>query len=128
MAGLHIDRPADGVALLMLDRAASLNALDDDLLLRELPDALARLNDDEDVRVVVLSGEGRAFCAGADLECSGFAQPSAIEADAFMQRSHQTPVRSVSSGRPRSPPSRDRSSEPVWGWPWPVIFVSPPPN
>jgi enoyl-CoA hydratase/carnithine racemase len=93
MAGLHIERPADGVALLMLDRQASLNALDDELLLRELPEALAQLGDDDEVRVVVVSGEGRAFCAGADLECSGFAQPSAIEADAFMQLSHRTPVR-----------------------------------
>ena len=93
MGGLRIDRPADGVAVLTLDRASSLNALDDDLLLRELPGALAELADDDEVRAVVITGEGRAFCAGADLGCSGFSQPSAIEAEAFMQRSHRTPVR-----------------------------------
>jgi enoyl-CoA hydratase len=93
MPGLRIERPADGVALLLLDREASLNALDDDLLLHELPDALAQLGDDDDVRAVVISGEGRAFCAGADLGCSGFAQPTAVEADTFMQRSHRSPVR-----------------------------------
>jgi enoyl-CoA hydratase/carnithine racemase len=93
MAGVRIERPADGVALLLLDRPESLNALDDDLLLHEMPDVVAEIGQDSTVRAVVVTGEGRAFCAGADLGCSGFAQPSATEAEAFMQRSHRTPGR-----------------------------------
>ena len=44
----------------------------------ELQDALRRCDADDDVRVVVLTGAGRAFCAGADLSAGGgaFAAPS----------------------------------------------------
>lgn len=58
---------ADGpVTTLRLDRPEKLNALDDGIR-RSLADALARLRDDADTRVVVLEGSGRAFSAGADL-------------------------------------------------------------
>jgi enoyl-CoA hydratase len=57
---------ADGVLTLTLDRPDQLNALTD-----ELSDALAgeleRAAAYDDVRVVVLRGAGRAFCAGADI-------------------------------------------------------------
>lgn len=55
----------DGVLLLTLDRPEVLNALDD-ATLDELLDAWARAAA-TDVRAVVLTGAGRAFCAGADL-------------------------------------------------------------
>jgi 2-(1,2-epoxy-1,2-dihydrophenyl)acetyl-CoA isomerase len=54
------------VAVLRLQRPAKLNALDLALKL-ELAQALRRLVRDPDVRAVVLTGAGRAFCAGADL-------------------------------------------------------------
>lgn len=57
---------ADRVLTLTLDRPDQLNALTD-----ELSDALAheleRAASDDDVRVVVVRGAGRAFCAGADI-------------------------------------------------------------
>lgn len=56
----------EGVRRLRLDRADKLNALSP-ALLRELTDALDAAMADDDVRVVVLSGEGRAFSAGADV-------------------------------------------------------------
>ena len=55
------------VAVLTLNRPDSMNALS-----RELRDALARafrsLESDGEIRVVVVTGEGRAFCAGYDLK------------------------------------------------------------
>jgi 2-(1,2-epoxy-1,2-dihydrophenyl)acetyl-CoA isomerase len=54
------------VALLTLDRPASLNALS--LRMKEeLAEAIGTLLDDDAVRALVLTGAGRAFCAGADL-------------------------------------------------------------
>jgi methylglutaconyl-CoA hydratase len=55
-----------GVATLMLARAEIHNAFDD-VLIAELTAALRALGDDESVRVVVLTGDGASFSAGADL-------------------------------------------------------------
>ena len=56
----------DAIADVVLNRPDKLNALDHDMFtaLSEASDALAKR---DDVRVVVLSGRGRAFCAGLDL-------------------------------------------------------------
>lgn len=54
------------VARLTLNAPATLNALSDGML-AALADAFARLAEDRTARVVVLSGAGRAFCAGHDL-------------------------------------------------------------
>ncbi|MFZ4287897.1 enoyl-CoA hydratase-related protein [Variovorax sp. HJSM1_2] len=60
------ERPAPHVALLRLHRPAQLNALN--LALRHaLANAFTRLEADAEVRVIVLAGSERAFCAGADL-------------------------------------------------------------
>jgi 2-(1,2-epoxy-1,2-dihydrophenyl)acetyl-CoA isomerase len=56
-----------GVATLTLNRPEHLNTLGADLTTRTL-DALERAASDATVRVVVLTGAGRAFCAGGDLE------------------------------------------------------------
>lgn len=58
------------VGVVTLARPAALNALTRELR-RELRDVLARLASDQAVRAVVLSGQGRAFCAGADLKEAG---------------------------------------------------------
>lgn len=57
---------ADGIATITLHRPESLNAYTD-LMRRELIDVVDRTDADDGVRVVVLTGTGRAFCAGADL-------------------------------------------------------------
>jgi enoyl-CoA hydratase/carnithine racemase len=57
---------ADGVADVRLDRPDKLNALDGHLM-AGLAEAGAALAEDPTVRAVVLSGEGRSFCAGLDL-------------------------------------------------------------
>jgi methylglutaconyl-CoA hydratase len=56
----------NGVALLALARPDVHNAFDERLV-AELTAALEALDRDDTVRVVVLMGEGRSFCAGADL-------------------------------------------------------------
>jgi len=55
-----------GVARVTLNRPELRNAFDD-ALIRKLSDAFAELEKDRSVRVVVLAGNGPAFCAGADL-------------------------------------------------------------
>jgi enoyl-CoA hydratase/carnithine racemase len=56
----------DGVASVRLNRADKLNALDVPML-AALVDTGEQLKQDSSVRVVVLSGEGRGFCAGLDV-------------------------------------------------------------
>lgn len=56
----------DGVATLTLNLPAKLNPIAKDLQ-DELRNALARVTDDKSVRAVVLTGAGKAFCVGADL-------------------------------------------------------------
>jgi len=62
-----LERHDDGaVAHLTLNSPANLNALSD-AMLAALGDAFADLEQDRSIRVIVLSGAGRAFCAGHDL-------------------------------------------------------------
>jgi enoyl-CoA hydratase/carnithine racemase len=56
----------DGVASVRLNRADKLNALDVPML-SALVDTAEQLKQDSSVRVVILSGEGRGFCAGLDV-------------------------------------------------------------
>lgn len=56
----------DAVSTLTLNRPDRLNALDA-ALGRALLDALARVGNDDQVRAVVVTGAGRAFCAGGDV-------------------------------------------------------------
>ena len=60
----------DGVALLVMNRPDKLNALNSELA-TALNQAFERIGKDDAVRVVVLTGAGRAFCAGGDLGMIG---------------------------------------------------------
>jgi enoyl-CoA hydratase len=60
------EHPQSGIALLRLNRPDVLNALNLQLR-RDLASAFTRLDADSEVRVIVLAGSERAFCAGADL-------------------------------------------------------------
>ncbi|HEY8148704.1 MAG TPA: enoyl-CoA hydratase-related protein, partial [Vicinamibacteria bacterium] len=57
---------AGTVATLRLDRPQAMNALTFDVY-RELTDTFRALSDRADVRAVVLTGTGRAFCTGGDV-------------------------------------------------------------
>lgn len=58
---------AGGVAEIVLDRPDRLNALTF-AIYEELRDTFAALDHEEDVRAVMITGEGRAFCSGGDVE------------------------------------------------------------
>lgn len=58
------------VATVTLHRPDRLNAWNAQMA-RELSDALRRADADDEVRAVIVTGQGRAFCAGADLEAGG---------------------------------------------------------
>ena len=57
---------ADGVATITLNKPEKLNALDD-VMIADLWKAVDRAKTDRNVRVIVLTGAGRAFCSGADI-------------------------------------------------------------
>ena len=57
----------DAVATATLDRPDSLNAMTDGLM-DDVRSAVAAAEDDPSARVLILTGSGRAFCAGADLK------------------------------------------------------------
>jgi 2-(1,2-epoxy-1,2-dihydrophenyl)acetyl-CoA isomerase len=80
---LLIDR-SDGVATLTLNRPDSLNSLSLDLK-EALIAALAEMKDDPQVRALVLTGAGRAFCVGQDLR----------EHVAMLEAGDPTPMRTV---------------------------------
>src|SRR3989442_15723946 len=61
---------ADGVALVTLARPEKLNAVTATTL-GELVDAFDAADADDTVRAVIVTGAGRAFCAGADLSAGG---------------------------------------------------------
>jgi 2-(1,2-epoxy-1,2-dihydrophenyl)acetyl-CoA isomerase len=60
----------EGIATLVLNRPERLNALNNELA-AALNDALGRIAEDDAVHVVVITGAGRAFCAGGDLAAIG---------------------------------------------------------
>ena len=57
---------ADGIATIWMNRPDKMNAFTE-LMRYEIIDALDHTDADDDVRAVIFTGRGRAFCAGADL-------------------------------------------------------------
>jgi len=67
MATVVTSQPKPGVRLVTLDRPDSLNAMSHDLI-ADLHTALDEVASDRDCRAAILTGAGRAFCAGLDLK------------------------------------------------------------
>src|SRR2546422_5725903 len=57
---------SDGIATITLNRPERLNAITFEVY-RELTDFFAKLRDEKDVCVVIITGTGRAFCSGGDV-------------------------------------------------------------
>lgn len=70
MGDILRDTPAEGVCRLTLNRPDALNSLTFSMY-AELIDHLEAVRYDHDVRVVLLTGAGRAFCAGHDIRAAG---------------------------------------------------------
>lgn len=66
----------DGYAVITMNRPDKLNAFNDELTFK-LQDALKEAEKDPDVRAVVLTGAGRGFCSGQDLQNRDFSDNTA---------------------------------------------------
>jgi enoyl-CoA hydratase len=77
---IEIERVSDAVRVVRLNRPDRLNAMNFQLI-GDLHDALDMIAGDEACKVAVLTGSGRAFCAGLDLKDYG--EPPAVGAHRF---------------------------------------------
>lgn len=101
----------NGVAEVALARADKMNAIDA-AMFRAINDAIEQLRADARVRVVVLHGEGRAFCAGLDM--GRFAQMGQGQTSGTLGHDLMTRTRGLAN----------EAQQVAWGWrtlPVPVI-------
>ncbi|MGH2793142.1 MAG: enoyl-CoA hydratase [Actinomycetota bacterium] len=70
MSFVNIEKPREGVTLVTLNRPERMNAMAFDVMI-PFREALEAIAVDNETRVVVVTGAGDAFCAGADLEDPG---------------------------------------------------------
>jgi enoyl-CoA hydratase/carnithine racemase len=106
----------DGIADVRLNRPDKMNALDP-LMFEALVETGRDLADDRSVRVVVLSGEGRAFSAGLDMSSMAAIAGSRSEAGA-----QQRPKRALFDRDASSPANFAQQTAWVWhAMPAPVI-------
>jgi enoyl-CoA hydratase len=71
---LSVERSEAGFAVLTMNRPRAMNALSRQLR-QALTEAIERLQADPQVRVLIITGAGRAFCAGLDLKELGGGEP-----------------------------------------------------
>jgi enoyl-CoA hydratase/carnithine racemase len=69
---------ANGIAVITLNRPEALNSLSSSLI-EGLGLAYRRCDEDDEVRVVVVTGAGKAFCAGADMSGGGSTFDGAVQ-------------------------------------------------
>lgn len=80
------------VAILTLNRPDAMNSLNTDLM-RALPPAIRTLAEDDTVRCVVLTGAGRAFCAGGDIRAIAQAAQARVDGTEQKRTTHEARVR-----------------------------------
>jgi enoyl-CoA hydratase/carnithine racemase len=90
---------SDGVATVTLNRPERMNAFTQQMG-HELLDAFDRTDADDDVRAVIVTGAGRAFCAGADLEGAGETFDSPDELDSHRDFGGRISLRIFASDKP----------------------------
>ncbi len=76
---IQTERPRPGILLIRMNRPEALNAMNAELI-EALHGVLAEVRHDSEVRAIVLTGNGRAFCAGLDLRGYG-TPPGAAEGE-----------------------------------------------
>jgi enoyl-CoA hydratase/carnithine racemase len=93
-SAVTVERDVPGVATVVLDRPDKLNVFSGGMG-GDLSAAYEECDADPDVRVIVLTGRGRAFCAGADMapESASFGTPGA----GFSSQPLKTPAWSLST-------------------------------
>lgn len=100
MADIRLD-VADAIATITLDRPQQLNAFTT-AMGRELVDAFDTCDRDDRIRAVVITGAGRAFCAGADLSAGAetFAAGDQDAAASFRDGGGEVVLRMFESRKP----------------------------
>jgi methylglutaconyl-CoA hydratase len=109
---LTVDRDPRGVVTLTFDRPEARNAFDA-ALMEALTTTMRELGEDPDVRVVVLTGSGRVFSAGADLGWMGAMAGYSFEQNVADSRGFEAMLRTVhdapdAGGRPGQRPRARR--------------------
>lgn len=79
---------SEGIAHLRLNRPEKFNCVSAGLL-DALDHALARIETEDAIRVVLLTANGKHFCTGADLDEAGAARRSAATMQAFIEHGHR---------------------------------------
>jgi enoyl-CoA hydratase len=89
MADIEISSPRDGVSQITMNRPDKLNAMTSEMV-EMLHEALSTVGRDRDVRVLILTGAGRGFCAGLDLggygEAPGYQWNGSVERGFAVQK------------------------------------------
>ncbi|NKY43628.1 enoyl-CoA hydratase/isomerase family protein [Nocardia cerradoensis] len=102
MSFVEVER-AGSVAIVRLNRPERMNALGTEIL-AELRDAYARIDSDDDIAVGVMTGTGRAFCAGRDMkeantgEVDLSEQATTKNIDLYMENNRAKPMISAVNG------------------------------
>lgn len=73
--------PAGDVATVTLNRPETLNSMNDEFM-NDITEAFGMVAADDGVRAVILTGEGRGFCSGADLRNAAAGDAEGFDADA----------------------------------------------
>lgn len=83
---------ADGIATITLNRPEKMNAFSDEMIDRWV-ESLVSARDDPAVHVIILTGTGRAFCAGGDLNTIGRTDFTGLDHKAFIwEHIHRIPL------------------------------------
>ncbi|NLO22577.1 MAG: enoyl-CoA hydratase/isomerase family protein [Syntrophomonadaceae bacterium] len=77
----------DGIGTITLNRPKVLNAINDELL-KEMSEALDIFAENQNVKVVILTGGDKVFAAGADIVF--MSEASSLEAESFVRLCHET--------------------------------------
>lgn len=88
-----------GIATLTLNRPEKLNSLTEEML-QEISTAIDAIAGDDYVKVVIITGAGRGFCAGADLQHPLFSMTSTVTRRRGMGSFHRIPVQLRSLSKP----------------------------
>ena len=81
------------VATVSFNRPATLNAIEASIR-REINQAVEEVNNDDSIRVVILTGDGRAFCAGADLTEK---QSEGFDVEHMLNTEYKTPLMAITN-------------------------------
>ncbi len=87
----------NGVATMILNRPNNMNAMSP-ALVDELQTALNLVRSDADIRCLIITGNGRAFCAGGDVTSFPGANP--VEGRRYMREAHRTLLAMVGLEKP----------------------------